>query len=54
MPQESDLSQDLYNIVIADIPNADNILISTYADDTALLMEYRDNTVSSSNHILYK
>jgi len=32
----------------ADIPKADNILITTYSDDTAILGE-NSNTVTSSN-----
>lgn len=33
VPRESNLSPDLYNIFTTDILNADNILITAYADD---------------------
>jgi len=49
VPQGSDLSPDLYNIFTADIPNADNILIATYADDTAILSDHNNNNVAASN-----
>lgn len=37
VPQGSDLSPDLYNIYTAYIPNSENTLTDTYADDTAIL-----------------
>jgi len=36
VPQGSNLSPDLYKI-FSDIPNYNKILITTYADDTAIL-----------------
>jgi len=44
----SNLKSYLYNIFTANIPNADNILIATYADDTVILSEHSDNSVVSS------
>lgn len=49
VPQGSDLSPDLYNISTADIPNADNILIATYADDTAILSDHNKNNIAASH-----
>jgi hypothetical protein len=37
VPQGSDLSPDLYNVFIADIPQSSNTLLATYADDIAIL-----------------
>lgn len=37
VPQGSDLSPDLYNLFTADIPQSNNTLLATYADDTAIL-----------------
>jgi len=44
----SDLSSDFYNIFTADIPSVDNILIATYADDTAMLSDHSNNTIEAS------
>jgi hypothetical protein len=54
VPQGSDLSPDLYNILTADIPSTDNILIATYADDTAILSDHSNNIITASNCILQK
>ena len=43
VPQGCDLSPDLYNIYTADIPNSENTLIATYADDTAILSSHTDS-----------
>lgn len=40
------LSHNLYNIYASDIPSVDNIPISTYADDIALLSEHSDIVVA--------
>lgn len=49
VPQGSDLSPDLYNIYTADIPNSENTLIATYADDTAILSSHSDSTTAYQN-----
>jgi hypothetical protein len=49
VPQGSDLSPDLYNMFTEDIPSADNILIATYADDTAILSDHSNNIIVASN-----
>ncbi|KAL4143116.1 hypothetical protein QTP88_005482 [Uroleucon formosanum] len=49
VPQGSDLSPDLYNIYTADIPNCENTLIATYADDTAILSSHPDSTTAYQN-----
>lgn len=49
VPQGSDLSPDLYNIYTADIPNSENTLIATYADDTAILSSHSDSTIAYQN-----
>jgi len=49
VPQGSDLSPDLYNIYTADIPNSENTLIATYADDTAILSSHPDSTTAYQN-----
>jgi len=37
VPQGSDLSPDLYNIFSSDIPQTNDTIIATYADDTVIL-----------------
>lgn len=37
VPQGSVLSPALYNLFTADIPQSDNTLLATYANDTAIL-----------------
>jgi len=49
VPQKSDLSPDLYNIYSADIPNSENTLTATYADDTAILFSHSDSTIAHQN-----
>jgi len=49
VPQGSDLSPNLYNIFTADIPSSDNILTATYADDTAILSDHINNTITALN-----
>ena len=43
------MSPSLYNTFTADMPNADNILIAAYVDDTSILSEHSNNIKTSSN-----
>lgn len=54
VPQGSDLSPNLYNIFSSDIPQTNDTIIATYADDTAILLSDRNPTVSFNalqNHL---
>lgn len=49
VPQGSDLLPDLYNIYTVEIPNSENTLIATYADDTAILSSHSDSKTAYQN-----
>uniref|UniRef100_A0A2S2PX53 Putative RNA-directed DNA polymerase n=2 Tax=Sipha flava TaxID=143950 RepID=A0A2S2PX53_9HEMI len=54
VPQGSDLSPDLYNIFSSDIPQTNDTIIATYADDTAILSSNKNPTVAFNalqNHL---
>ncbi|KAL4098379.1 hypothetical protein QTP88_023004 [Uroleucon formosanum] len=42
VPQDSDLSSNLFNVYTADIPKTPNTVMATYADDTAILSPGND------------
>lgn len=46
VPQGSDLSPDLYNIFTSDIPQTNDTITATYADDTSILSSNRDPFVA--------
>jgi len=48
VPQGSDLSPDLFNIYMADIPVSTNTTLATYADDTAILCANNDPDETSN------
>lgn len=54
VPQGSDLSPDLFNIFSSDIPQTNDTIIATYADDTAILSFDRNPIVAFNalqNHL---
>jgi hypothetical protein len=54
VPQGSDIAPFLYTLFTADIPTTDNILLGTYADDTAILSSSQDPHEASGllqNHL---
>jgi len=48
VPQDSDLSPDLINIITLDIPQTDNTILATYADDTAVILSDNSDSVEAS------
>jgi hypothetical protein len=49
VPQGSILGPILYTIFTADLPEAEQTLTATYADDTAILASHEDPLVATSN-----
>jgi hypothetical protein len=49
VPQGSLLGPILYTIFTADLPEAEQTLAATYADDTAILASHEDPLVATSN-----
>jgi hypothetical protein len=47
--QDSILGPILYTIFTADLPEAEQTLTATYADDTAILASHEDPFVATSN-----
>lgn len=47
VPQGRDLSPDLFNIFTSDIPQTENTILDTYADDTAILSSNSDPVEAS-------
>ncbi|VVC46179.1 Reverse transcriptase domain [Cinara cedri] len=48
VPQGSDLASDLFNIFTSDIPQTNDTILATYADDTAILSSNSDSAEASS------
>jgi hypothetical protein len=49
VPQGSILGPVLYTIFTADLPEAEQTLTATYADDTSILASHEDSLVATSN-----
>jgi hypothetical protein len=49
VPQGSILGPIIYTIYTANIPQSNKIIISTFADDTAIFTNHPDPTVASAN-----
>jgi hypothetical protein len=48
-PQDSILGPILYTVFTADLPEAEQTLTATYANDTAILESHEDPLVATSN-----